>query len=245
MLTSEGLGVTQLRVPARVAGMDASIPGILTLADWRRTIAELYASIRAEPETEAVWRRWCETRSELFATHPQSPVPEAERAAYGGPFVFDYDPDARVTAEVRPLDGDAVEIGTSDGGTARFLRFGEAIFELGGAERSLEAFWLDAYGGGIYLSFRDATSGATTYGGGRYLLDTVKGADLGAVGDRLVLDFNFAYQPSCSYDPRWSCPLPPPANRLDVAVTAGERLDQPVAHGEHPGMPRQATGETG
>jgi uncharacterized protein (DUF1684 family) len=204
--------------------MDASIPGILTLADWRRTIAELYASIRAELDPRAAWRRWHDVRHELFTTHPQSPVPEPERATYEGPFVFDYDPAMRVLAELRPLDGEAVEIGTSDGGTARFLRFGKAEFELDDAERSLEAFWLDAYGGGIYLSFRDATSGTTSYGGGRYLLDTVKGADLGADGGRLVLDFNFAYQPSCSYDPRWSCPLPPPANRLDVAVTAGERL---------------------
>jgi uncharacterized protein len=204
--------------------MDASIPGVLTLADWRRTIAELYASIRADPDPGAAWHRWRDVRRELFMTHPQSPVPEAERAGYGGPFLFEYDPSARVLAELRPLDGDEVEIGTSDGGTARFLRFGEAVFDLSGSERSLEAFWLDAYGGGIYLSFRDATSGDTTYGGGRYLLDTVKGADLGTDGDRLVLDFNFAYQPSCSYDPRWSCPLPPPANRLEVPVTAGERL---------------------
>jgi uncharacterized protein len=223
--------MTHPRAAARVAGMDASIPGILTLADWRRRIAELYASIRADPDPAAAWRRWCDARRELFTTHSQSPVPQAERGVYGGPFVFDYDPNARVTAELRPLDGGAVEIGTSDGGTARFLRFGEARFELGGAERSLEAFWLDAYGGGIYLSFRDATSGATTYGGGRYLLDTVKGADLGTDVNRLVLDFNFAYQPSCSYDPQWSCPLPPPANRLDVPVNAGERLNQPAAHG--------------
>ena len=204
--------------------MDASIPGILTLADWRRTIAELYASIRAAPDPKVAWQGWCNTRRALFTAHPQSPVPEADRGGYDGPFVFDYDPAMRVSAELHPLEGDAVEIGTSDGGTARFLRFGEAVFELGGAERSLEAFWLDAYGGGIYLSFRDSTSGSTTYGAGRYLLDTVKGADLGVDGDRLILDFNFAYQPSCSYDAQWSCPLPPPANWLDVAVNAGERL---------------------
>jgi uncharacterized protein (DUF1684 family) len=51
----------------------------------------------------------------------------------------------------------------------------------------------------------------------------VKGADLGEQDGRLVLDFNFAYNPSCSYDPGWVCPLAPPANRLPVAVEAGER----------------------
>ena len=88
---------------------------------------------------------------------------------------------------------------------------------------SLALYWLDGYGGGVFLPFADATRGDATYGGGRYLLDTVKGADLGEADGRLVLDFNFAYNPSCSYDPRWVCPLSPPENRLDVAVRAGER----------------------
>ena len=67
------------------------------------------------------------------------------------------------------------------------------------------------------------TSGRSTYGAGRYLLDTVKGADLGIDGPRLVLDFNFAYNPSCAYDPRFVCPLAPPPNRLAVPIEAGER----------------------
>jgi uncharacterized protein (DUF1684 family) len=109
------------------------------------------------------------------------------------------------------------------------VRFGVAAFELDGRAATLALLWLDAYGGGVYLAFRDASSGVTTYGGGRYLLDTVKGADLGTAGDndnddKLVLDFNFAYQPSCSYDPRWSCPLPPPENRLPFEIRAGERV---------------------
>ena len=74
------------------------------------------------------------------------------------------------------------------------------------------------------MVFADQTSGSETYGGGRYLLDTIKGSDLGGGGAELILDFNFAYNPSCCYDPRWSCPLAPPANRLAVPVKAGERL---------------------
>ena len=76
---------------------------------------------------------------------------------------------------------------------------------------------------GVFLPFADATRGSETYGGGRYLLDTVKGADLGEADGRLVLDFNFAYNPSCSYDPQWDCPLAPPPNWLRVPVEAGER----------------------
>src|SRR4051794_37978117 len=86
---------------------------------------------------------------------------------------------------------------------------------------SLDAYWLEGYGGGLFLPFRDATSGRETYGAGRYLLDTVKGADLGGDVESLVLDFNFAYNPSCAWDDSWACPLSPPANKLPIPVTAG------------------------
>src|SRR5438094_612159 len=82
----------------------------------------------------------------------------------------------------------------------------------------------DIYGGGVFLPFRDATSGRTTYGGGRYLLDTAKGADLGVRSDELVLDFNFAYHPSCVHDSTWTCPLAPLENRLAAPIDAGERM---------------------
>jgi hypothetical protein len=70
---------------------------------------------------------------------------------------------------------------------------------------------------------RTKTSGRETYPAARYLLDTVKGADLGTEADRLVLDFNFAYNPSCAYDGGWACPLAPPENLLAASVRAGEK----------------------
>jgi uncharacterized protein (DUF1684 family) len=106
----------------------------------------------------------------------------------------------------------------------RFSRFGCAAFELAGERRSLELYWLEGYGGGIFVPFGDATNGVESYGPGRYVLDSAKGADLGMEESRLVLDFNFAYNPSCSYDPRWACPLCPPPNRLPVLIRAGERV---------------------
>jgi uncharacterized protein (DUF1684 family) len=98
-----------------------------------------------------------------------------------------------------------------------------AAFTLGGTEQQLELYWLDGYGGGLFVPFRDGTAGTETYGAGRYLFDTIKGADLGMHGDRIIFDFNFAFNPSCAYDPRWVCPLAPPPNRLDIAIPAGER----------------------
>ena len=201
---------------------------LLDLLDWKRRVFELYAEVRttaADGDPSAAWRRWRAVRDELFRTHSQSPVPPNERAGYPGVPLFDYDPAYRVPGEVVPAEHETLEIGASDGGAYRFTRFATVRFDLPGAlDLSLDAYWLEGYGGGLFLPFRDATAGHETYGAGRYLMDTVKGSDLGVGADgRLVLDFNFAYNPSCSYDPRWSCPLAPPANRLAVEVRAGER----------------------
>ena len=95
----------------------------------------------------------------------------------------------------------------------------------------VDVWWLASYGGGVFLPLRDGSAGAGTYGGGRYLLDTVKGADLGSTGDRLVVDLNFAYQPSCAYDEAWACPLPGPTNTVAVPLPVGERYRAPGDHG--------------
>jgi uncharacterized protein (DUF1684 family) len=96
-----------------------------------------------------------------------------------------------------------------------------AVAELG---VDLDVWWLAQYGGGLFLPVRDGTAGHGSYGGGRYLLDTAKGADLGGDFDRLVLDFNFLYHPSCRYNPAWECPLAPEGNTTHVPIEAGERL---------------------
>jgi hypothetical protein len=191
----------------------------LTLMDWKRRVFALYAEVRAGEPRQA-WERWRAVRDELFRTHPQSPL--QDRTAFGGLPYFDYDPALRVLAAVEPAERVRREIATSGEEPYSFTRFARARFELDG-ERELDLYWLDGYGGGIFLSFADETSGHETYGACRYLLDTVKGADLGEADGRLVLDFNFAYNPSCAYDPRWVCPLAPPGNRLPVAVRGGER----------------------
>jgi uncharacterized protein len=189
----------------------------LTLLDWKRRIFALYADVRADPDAEAAWRHWCDARSDLYRTHPQSPRVGSE------PHHFEYDPAFRVAARVEPVDAAVLDIAGSAGSVTRFRRFAAAHFELTGlGAHALELYWLEAYGGGIFLPFRDETSGRETYGAGRYLLDTVKGADLGGTDDSLVLDFNFAYNPSCAWNDAWPCPLAPPSNSLPFRVTAGE-----------------------
>ena len=197
---------------------------LLALSDWRRCVNELYRQVRANSDAAEAWRIWRAGRDELFARHPQSPLPADDRDSFPGLPYFDHDPAARALATVVPCEPVTLDIATSGDGAFRFTRFGSAQFELDAEGLALELYWLEGYGGGLYVPFADATSGTTTFGGGRYLLDTVKGADLGTVEELLVLDFNYAYNPSCSYDPRWVCPLAPPANRLPLEIRAGERV---------------------
>jgi uncharacterized protein len=202
-------------------------PGsVLDLLDWKRQIFALYTEVRTITEPEHAWHHWRSTRDELFRTHPQSPLPGDGRADFVQLSYFPYDPDLRVTADVVAVPAATVAIGSSGDRPITFRRFGEARFPVAGGDRSLPLYWLEGYGGGLFLPFQDGTSGDESYGGCRYLLDTVKGADLGVVESRLVLDFNFAYNPSCAYDPRWLCPLSPPANRLAIPIRAGEQLPE-------------------
>ncbi|MEO8292188.1 MAG: DUF1684 domain-containing protein [Actinomycetota bacterium] len=202
--------------------VDDGAAGLLALTDWRRRIAELYRRARDAPASEPAWVAWREARDELFRTHDASPIPPDRRGAYVQTPFFVYDPAARVRATVVEAVQEPLEIMGSHG-SFRATRFAVAGFEIHGSPCSLDLFWLDGYAGGLFLPFRDATCDASSYGAGRYLLDTVKGADLGMEDRQLVLDFNFAFNPSCAYDPRWACPLAPPGNRLDVAIEAGER----------------------
>ena len=155
----------------------------------------------------------------MLTTHPASPVPGAEQSTYPGADVAPYDPAYRFVVQVdTDVEPEVREHATGTDGVVPFHRFGRvALPDLGG----LDVWWLESYGGGLFLPFRDASP--ATYGGGRYLLDTVKGADLGGETERLVVDLNFAYQPSCAYDEAWACPLAGPTNTLDVAVPVGER----------------------
>lgn len=196
----------------------------LQLLDWKRQIFELYQHVRRSPDPVASWIHWRTIRDRLFTSHPQSPIPEARRAAFPGLPYFDYDPRARVLADVADAPEASYDVATSGDGSYRFTRFAVARFALLGRPYALELYWLEGYGGGVFLPFRDATSGAETYGAGRYLFDTVKGADLGTDCGRLILDFNFSYNPSCVYDPKWVCPLAPPPNRLSTPIRAGERV---------------------
>ena len=191
----------------------------LDVLDWRRRTAALYELVRAEIYPDVAHAGWAATREELFRRHPASPVDD-ER--YELP-VAPYDPQWRAEVALEPAPPERIEVPTGTDGVVPFERIGVLRTPWG----DLDAWWLASYGGGVWVPVRDRTSGATSYGGGRYLLDTVKGADLGSTSDgRLVLDLNFLYAPSCAHDEAWACPLAPPGNVLDVEVDAGELLGE-------------------
>jgi uncharacterized protein (DUF1684 family) len=204
-----------------LTGADAQ--AYLDLVDWRRRVGDLYR-LRS-PDRLARFRRG---RDELFRTHPQSPVEPDERAEFKGLRYFEPDPGYRVSAAFEPGDGSELLIDTGgEDGAVRYRRAGHLAFNLSGQACRLTVLSLVQYAGGLFVPFRDATSGHETYGGGRYLFDTAKDTDalvleIQAGSSQVVIDFNYAYNASCAYSPRWACPLAPRENHLTVAVRAGE-----------------------
>ena len=201
----------------------------LELLDWRRRVLALYAQVRdvaADPAAgpAAAHEHWRRARDELLRTHPQSPIPAAARSTFPGARYAPYDPALRFHLAVdTDVPGKRMDVPTATDGVVPFERVGVLHVPALG---DLDVWWLASYGGGIFVPVKDGGAGRTTYGGGRYLLDTVKGADLGgdALSRALVIDLNFAYNPSCAYDAAWACPLAQAGNTLHGAVHAGELL---------------------
>jgi uncharacterized protein (DUF1684 family) len=182
----------------------------------------LYAEVRKTTDAAAGHRLWIDGRNDMLANHPRSPLPPERREAFSGLPVAPYDPALRfileVDVEVAP---ERIDMPASAGGVVPFERAGVLHLPFVG---DLDVWWLSAYGGGVFVPMKDASAGTRTYGGGRYILDTAKGADLGGDDGLLVVDLNYAYNPSCAYDSSWVCPLAPPGNTVAIAVEAGELL---------------------
>ena len=213
-------------------------PTWLDLHDWREQVARMYrqrdARHRNGENPEAVLAGFRAAKDALFATHQQSPLPAGSRSAFAGLRYFAYDARLRVNAQlVVDATAAAVDAPSSGPQAMPLRRAAKLVFSLGGEAVWLTVFWIDVYGGGLFLPFRDATCPTESYGAGRYLFDTVKGSGFehaapsgeatGYAGGEIIIDFNYAYNPSCAYDPRWACPLAPGENWLQQAIRAGER----------------------
>lgn len=219
----------------------AHAPTWLDLHDWRERVSAMYrerdAALRAGAAPELVLHQFRAAKDALFTRHPQSPLSTEGRAAFAGLRYFDYDPALRVEAALTSDEAEESVAAPGSGPHAMPLRRAARLdFVLAGTPSRLFIYWIDVYGGGLFLPFRDSTCPNESYGGGRYLFDTVKGSVfeqvddaalepdvMGYAGGRVILDFNYAYNPSCAYDVRWICPLAPRENWLSLPIRAGER----------------------
>jgi uncharacterized protein (DUF1684 family) len=198
----------------------------IEVADWRQRVFTIYAQVRSLSVSDPAQAHsfWRDARDELFRTHPQTPLLPEDRADFAGLPVAPYDPAWRFEVQIEGPDapgGFDFETGTD--GVVPFELLGTAAIPGVG---TLDVWRLRSYGGGLFLPIRDGLAGKPggTYGGGRYLLDTIKGAHLGqgTADASVMLDFNFAYNPSCAYDPAWACPLAPLGNRVSTDIPVGE-----------------------
>lgn len=203
----------------------------LDLYDYRRRVIDSYRerdrAFLAGTDEELMWQHFRSERDQLFAQHPQSALDEEQRRHFQGLPYFPYKPALRVLAEIdtTPTPQRSTVVMSAEE-TMTMVTVGRLHFALEGQAQELTLYWLEIYGGGLFLPFRDASGPLESYGGGRYLFDTIKGSSPLPGGDgkkRIMLDFNYAYNPSCAYNSRWVCPLPPRENHLAVAVRAGEK----------------------
>jgi uncharacterized protein len=203
----------------------------LDLYDYRKRVAQLYERrnrlLSGDGDPVPVLAIFRMERDDLFRSHPQSALDSSQLTAFDGLDYFPHNPSAAVRGELQPARESAARTVTIDEGDVRLVPVAKIHFVLDNQSGELTLFWIDVYGGGLFLPFADATALTETYGGGRYLIDTAKGSDfpsgLNRGAAQVTLDFNYAYNPSCAYNSRWTCPLTPRENRLAFPIRAGEK----------------------
>ncbi len=199
---------------------------LVDLLDYRRRVSAQYLKLRTA--TGSLDERCADfrlARDELFASHPQSALTKDQKAQFRGLDYFAYDASWRLLLDIdRDVEPEIFEVTLKDDGVMRMRRMGRIHFARDGQSYALSLFWIMGYGGGLFLPFRDLshlTEGS--YEGTRYLIDSIKGADLGEQDRKLLIDFNYAYNPSCAYNAQWDCPLAPKENWLELSIPVGEK----------------------
>jgi uncharacterized protein len=161
-------------------------------------------------------KRFRAEKDQVFAKDPHSPLTPEHRQAFRGLVYFDENPEMVINAGIdRDVEPGEVIMSTSGGEEQVYQRYGLVRFRVDDQPAQLVLYSSDD-SDELFVPFRDATSGRETYGAGRYL-------EVQAHGEEVTIDFNYAYNPNCAYDPSWSCPLPPTENWLTVPIRAGEK----------------------
>lgn len=183
--------------------------------------------LSATAQTDSAWYRQWNDSARLatdaeFSDPEHSPLPEEETDSFAGLSYFGFNHAYVVTARfVATPDEKPFQMPTTTDRLPKYVKHGHLFFELNGQQlrlsvyRNIDLSKKAGYENYFFVPFNDSTNGFETYGGGRYL-------DLyGPLGDSVVLDFNRVYNPYCAYNSRYSCPIPPPENRLPVKIEAG------------------------
>jgi len=161
-------------------------------------------------------KRFRAEKDRVFAKDPHSPLTPEQRRTFRGLPYFDENPKLVINATVdRDVEPGEVSMSTTGGEEQAYHRYGLVRFRVDDQPAQL-VLYASEDADELFLPFRDATSGHETYGAGRYL-------EVHARGEAVTIDFNYAYNPNCAYDPSWSCPLPPTENWLKVPIRAGEK----------------------
>lgn len=159
-----------------------------------------------------------EERDRFMHFNRETPLPEEARANFQGLNYFPVDSSFRISAKLTPIDNPKViSLNMTNGAPEKYKEIGYANFSRDNqivnllVMESMET-------GELFLPFFDKTNGRSTYGGGRYL-DPEK-----LSGNRILLDFNYAYNPFCVFAESYACPIPPLQNKIPFAIEAGEKM---------------------
>jgi uncharacterized protein (DUF1684 family) len=156
-------------------------------------------------------------KDDFFKRDHRAPLTTEQQRKFEGLAYFPDNPSLVIKAKIdRHVEPGVIRMETTKGGEQAYRRYGAVRFEVDGQATEVTVYEPESGGHELFLPFRDTTSGGESYGAGRYL-------DLHAHGDEIVIDFNYAYNPYCAYNPEWSCPLPPAENWLKVPIRAGEK----------------------
>ncbi len=158
------------------------------------------------------------TKDHFVQHDPQSPLTGTQTATFSGLSYFDEEPSLKLTLQVQPYaEQEIIEMQTTTGGVASFVRWAKIAFSVDGAPAELTVYKDESHGS-FFLPFADSTSGDETYGAGRYIEPEAQ------PDGTLLVDFNYAYNPYCAYNEAWACPITPGENRLPVPIRAGEKI---------------------
>ncbi len=170
-----------------------------------------------QKETGSELEQFRAMKDQFFKTDRQSPLTREQKRDFKGLNYFPEDPNLRFETPVEVFpEKETIEMQTSTGDVQTYQRYGKFTFEVDGQPASLTLYLDDE--GGFFLPFADSLAGSETYGAGRYLEPEP------LAEDRVLVDFNLAYNPYCAYNESWSCPLTPFENRVKVPIRAGEKI---------------------